>query len=692
MNNNKRLLFGDHFQIVKAIHEDYPQIVKAARNCDDVNSFKEYLINLIDNDTNDGPIARDSKSALKALIEYDGNAIHELSTEETIHIETIHFLWSHLRGNPVNGITTDFLLDIYKLFKLSFQPIEASEATPENLLTLMKKWPSGLNKDVRGVRNLNKERIVNLLIKKVEKRNSTSKYHFTPNTSESQKREMILEWWESASFHITMAIKDPVELNIYLNNTLTSETMETLLNAKKKGIPFFITPYYISLLNTDTIGYDDSAIRSYVIYSRELIETYGSIKAWEKEDAIIPGKPNAAGWILPAGDNIHRRYPEVAILIPDSMGRACGGICASCQRMYGFQSARLNFDFESLKPKESWDNKLQRLMDFFENDPQLKDILITGGDAFMSMNATLKKILDAVYKMALRKKRANENRAEGEKYAQMKRVRLGSRLLAYLPQRVDSNLVEILREFREKGLKAGISQFIIQTHFQTPLEVTPEAVKAIKAITDAGWIITNQLVYTVASSRRGQNTKLRRILNSAGVMCYYTFTVKGFNENFAVYTPNSRSMQEQTEEKKFGYLNDSQQDELEEILYKHNTSLEKSGSLATKITDFLKKYNLPFLATDRNVLNLPAIGKSMTFKTVGLTKEGKRILKFDHDNGRNHSKIIDKLGEIYIIENKSIATYLRQIVQLGENPRDYMSIWSYTKGETESRFKFYNCK
>ena len=40
----------------------------------------------------------------------------------------------------------------------------------------------------------------------------------------------------------------------------------------------------------------------------------------------------------------------------------------------------------------------------------------------------------------------------------------------------------------------------------------------------AGWIITNQLVYTVAASRRGHTTRLRQVLNSLGVMCYYTFS------------------------------------------------------------------------------------------------------------------------------------------------------------------------
>lgn len=455
-----------------------------------------------------------------------------------------------------------------------------------------------------------------------------------------------------------------------------------VVTGPQKRNAFFATPYYLSLLNTSGEGYNDEAIRSYILYSPRLVETYGNIRAWEREDIVEAGKPNAAGWLLPDGHNIHRRYPEVAILIPDTMGRACGGLCASCQRMYDFQSERLNFEFDALRPKESWDKKLRRLMSYFEEDTQLRDILITGGDALMSQDKTLKNILEAVYRMAARKRKANQERPEGEKYAELQRVRLGSRLLAYLPMRINDELIEILREFKEKASVIGVKQFIIQTHFQSPLEVTPYTREAIRKILSAGWLITNQLVYTVAASRRGHTTRLRQVLNSLGVVCYYTFSVKGFNENYAVFTPNSRSMQEQHEEKAFGKLTQEQADELYSLL-------ETGEDIATRIRHFMKKHHLPFMATDRSVLNLPAIGKSMTFNLVGITEEGRRILRFDHDSTRRHSSIIDKLGKIYIVENKSLAAYLRQLSKMGEDPEDYASIWSYTEGETEPRFKLY---
>jgi len=169
-------------------------------------------------------------------------------------------------------------------------------------------------------------------------------------------------------------------------------------------------------------SFDDHVIRGYMFYTKELVEEFGKIIAWEKEDQVEPGEPNAAGWLLPSTYNIHRRYPDVAILIPDSMGRACGGLCAICQRMYEFQSGILNFELEKLKPSETWIKKLRSLLSYFENDSQLRDILITGGDALMSANKTLEKMLLEVISMAYRKIEHNKYREPGDKYAEKEEV------------------------------------------------------------------------------------------------------------------------------------------------------------------------------------------------------------------------------------------------------------------------------
>jgi lysine 2,3-aminomutase len=128
----------------------------------------------------------------------------------------------------------------------------------------------------------------------------------------------------------------------------------------------------------------------------------------------------------------------------------------------------------------------------------------------MSADLTLKKILDAVYEMALRKKEANRNRPDGQKYAEIQRVRLGTRLPVYLPQRITPELAENIIRFQEKAMKIGIRQFVVQTHFQSPMEITPEAQLGIERLTAAGWMVANQLVFTAPCFTQGAFSKLGR--------------------------------------------------------------------------------------------------------------------------------------------------------------------------------------
>ena len=693
----KKMLVLTFSQLKQIYTQEMPELVEMAAVSPTVKDFKAGLLKHLDSCGMVNEVAEEAREQIRLLLQYDGQDVHELSTGQDISVQTIRLLYQFLTEKWENiEMPTDLFLELFQLFK-RLQGESVPLPSPQRIKSRNDRWDTGLDEEVREMRDENKERMLHLLIQKIENRKSkpSVRFHFEEGMSYEEKYQLVSKWWGDFRFHLSMAVKSPAELNRFLGNSLSSETMYLLNRARKKGMPFFATPYYLSLLNVTGYGYNDEAIRSYILYSPRLVETYGNIRAWEKEDIVEAGKPNAAGWLLPDGHNIHRRYPEVAILIPDTMGRACGGLCASCQRMYDFQSERLNFEFETLRPKESWDSKLRRLMTYFEQDTQLRDILITGGDALMSQNKTLRNILEAVYRMAVRKQRANLERPEGEKYAELQRVRLGSRLLAYLPMRINDELVDILREFKEKASAVGVKQFIIQTHFQTPLEVTPEAKETIRKILSAGWIITNQLVYTVAASRRGHTTRLRQVLNSLGVVCYYTFSVKGFNENYAVFAPNSRSMQEQQEEKIYGQMTPEQAEELYKILETkvsagiNEEKPKEDADTAKQIRRFMRKHHLPFLATDRSVLNLPAIGKSMTFQLVGLTEEGKRILRFEHDGTRHHSPIIDQMGQIYIVENKSLAAYLRQLSKMGEDPEDYASIWSYTKGETEPRFSLY---
>ncbi|TVQ82417.1 MAG: KamA family protein [Bacteroidetes bacterium] len=615
-------------------------------------------------------------------LDHAGIKVEDLNLRGKIAIsEPFKMLWMSVQKG-LGGAQTNFFLDMIHLFRQFSGKVNFERPDGKKVIEWMERHPGGLEPEIVKIREKNKQRIIHIFAKKIESGEIKSpKYKFPPNLSWDEKISLVNQWWDDHVFHLRFAVRNPDLLNELLDNSLDIETMNVLHKAKKRGIPFFINPYYVSLLNVNEPDFAkgaDLAIRYYVVYSKQLVDEFGHIVAWEKEDIVEPGKPNAAGWILPTHNNVHRRYPEVAILIPDTMGRACAGLCASCQRMYDFQRGNLNFDLDKLKPKETWDNKLKQIMKYWEQDSSLCDVLITGGDALMSSDASLEKILNAVYEMALNKKEANKTRPDGQKYAEILRVRLGTRLPAYLPQRITPKLGEILAGFKEKASRIGIREFVVQTHFQSPMEITPEAKLGIERLSKAGWMVANQLVFTAPASRRGHTAKLRKELNDIGVMPYYTFSVKGYMENMSKFATNARAVQEQMEEKVIGKVPEKYLDEIKD----YPQTAEK---MVEQINELRKKADLPFIATDRNVLNLPGVGKSMTYRVIGITRSGRRILEFDHDHTRSHSPIIEKLGKFIIVESKSIAAYLDQLEEMDEVKKEYESIWGYSIGETEYR-------
>lgn len=574
----------------------------------------------------------------------------------------------------------DFYEDLLHLLR-QLKGIERPQIpSRQQVYDWMGKHPSGLDQEIIELRKARKDFIIDELIQEIREAPRAEAYSLPKDSSREADQILVRSWWEEDTFQLMHAVRTTERLQKLLDGSLEDETIAVMDAAIQKGIPIFVTPYFLSMLMVDPpekFRFADIAIREYVLYSKSLVEEFGRIDAWEKEDKVVPGRPNAAGWILPS-NNIHRRYPNVAIFIPSTMGRACGGLCAYCQRMYDFQKGRFNFDLEQLKPKESWHEQLRRLMKYFEEDAQLQDILITGGDAMMSSTASLKEVLDAVYDMAKRKSRANEERPDGQKYAEIVRVRLGTKIPIYLPFRITEQRVRMLQEFRRKAEKIGIRQFIIQTHFSSAMEVSPEAAEAVRKLLAAGWCVNNQEVFTAAASRRGHTAKLRQVLNTIGVLPYYTFTVKGYLENEHCFANNSRSIQEQIEEKSIGRVDPKYYSLIRSFM-------KEPQDMQQHIDRIRSAEEIPFLATDRNTINLPGVGKSNIYRTIGITPDGRRILSFEQDHSRPHSPIIKTMGKVIIIESKSVSAYLRQLERIGEDIEDYQSIWGYSAGYIETR-------
>jgi len=703
-NFEKQSLTVRSLTIVKKIldenHDIYEIFITASSYDDALANLKKWLMDYISNhESAKRYCLNDSSQTIKELswkdigvvrllkyIDNEGAEYKDPNRNNNIEISSpIKNLYNAIIYGKGN-CSKDFFLDMLFLFRQINGRLKQKLPSEQKIKHWMSKYPSGLSERIIEIRKDNKRRILKVIIAELTSGEQTSKrYFFDEGMTEDEKYSRGLTWWNDYKFHLRFAVRSPQQLNKMLDYSLRPTRLTILNDAYERGIPFFINPYYLSLIDVNiTPGKtgSDRTLRDYIFHSKELVEEFGNIVAWEKEDVVEPGKPNAAGWVLPPYNNVHRRYPEVAIFIPDTRGRACGGLCVSCQRMYDFQSGHLNFNLDKLQPKMTWKKKMALLLKYFEEDTQLRDILITGGDAFMNTTESLEQILDGVYDMALRKKEANKNRPDGEKYAEIIRVRLGTRLPAFLPQRITKKFIKVLADFKVRASKIGIQQFRAQIHVQSAMEVTPQMKEAVSRILSAGWMVTNQLVFTTAASRRGHSNKLRKVLNDIGVIPYYTFSVKGFMENYFNFATNERAVQEKVEEKVFGQLDDKLTSQVAELHFDVENTQKKLAELR-------KTSHLPFLATDRNVLNLPGVGKSMTFTTIGITNDGRRILEFSHDHKRRHSPVIDSMGKVVIIESKSISDFLKQMETMGENPLDYSTIWGYSLSETSDRMSVF---
>jgi lysine 2,3-aminomutase len=369
---------------------------------------------------------------------------------------------------------------------------EAAEARTEILDDIgarmrkyFKKYPSGLDPDVRSWREENRARILRYF-----------------GGSE--------EDWYDHVWQLRHVIRDAKPLVDLIE--LTVEQKEAILQAAEHRIPFGITPFYLSLMDrTLSIGYDH-AVRAQVIPPPEYVE---AMVAHRAERGIIFDFMGEAD--TSPVDLVTRRYPGIAILKPFN---TCAQICVYCQRNWEIDEV---LDPHAMARKED----IERAMAWFDEHRSIGDVLITGGDPLILKDAQLLRLIEALA-------------AKDHVY----RIRLGTRTPVVLPMRWTDELVEQLARYHVPGRR----EIAIVTHFEHSYEITPEAMQAVQKIRRAGMSVYNQEVFTIENSRRFETAKLRRDLRLIGVDPYYTFNMKGKAETRRYMVPIARILQERKEE------------------------------------------------------------------------------------------------------------------------------------------------
>jgi len=353
------------------------------------------------------------------------------------------------------------------------------------MLKYFKKYPSGLEEEVISWRTENRSRILR---------------HFKGTEKD----------WNNYMWQIRNVIRKSKPLAELIE--LSAEQQEAIDRAVQNNIAFGITPYYLSLMDSQiSVGYDH-AIRAQVIPPKEYVDKMSELRPGRKLSFDFMGEHDCS-----PVDLVTRRYPMIAIIKPYN---TCAQICVYCQRNWEIERV---LEPRALASKEKMENALS----WFDRHKSIGDVLITGGDPLVMKDAQLENILATL-----------------SKKKHIYRIRIGSRTPVVLPMRFTDELVAMLAKYHQPPRL----QLSIVTHFEHSYEITPEAMEAVQKLRKAGISVYNQQVFTVENSRRFETAKLRKDLKSIGVDPYYTFNMKGKEETKQYMVPIARILQERKEE------------------------------------------------------------------------------------------------------------------------------------------------
>lgn len=422
----------------------------------------------------------------------------------------------------------------------------------------------------------------------------------------SQNKARILKYfgateveWDQWPWQIRHIISDADTLKALIR--LTRDEYQAVLAARRHKIPFGITPYYLSLLDYHSHRQHDAALRAQVIPSRYYVEQLIAAKTAQEcsMDFMLENDTSPL-------DGITRRYPMIAILKPVT---TCPQICVYCQR---------NWEIEDVYSRQAFlgPERLDQALRWIANTPEIREVLITGGDPLLLADHKIESIL-----MRLARLR------------QVERIRIGTRTPVTLPQRITEALVKTIGRFHLPGRR----EVMIVTHFEHAYEVTPQAMEAVQKFRRSGMDVYNQLVYTFYNSRRFEAVALRNLLRLIGVTPYYTFNTKGKAETDDYRVPIPRLLQEQKEEARL-----------------------MPGTVRT----------------DEIVFNVPRLGKNYLraaqhHDVISILPDGCRVYEF-HPWEKKLS-----LVDTYIYKDVPVYDYLQRLAEAGENPDDYHTIWYY---------------
>ncbi|MGM0620244.1 MAG: lysine 2,3-aminomutase [Bacteroidota bacterium] len=230
-------------------------------------------------------------------------------------------------------------------------------------------------------------------------------------------------------FEVLTGIKFPVEQQKLMRKTLDR-------------FPLSITPYYLSLIDTDNYE-NDPVFKQAFANINEL-----SVLKTDLEDPLSEDTDSPV-------EGITHRYPDRVLF---HVSNVCSMYCRHCTRK------RKVGDVDSIPGKA----QLKKGIEYIKNTPQVRDVLLSGGDPLMLSDSYLDWLLSEITAIP-----------------HVEVVRLGTRMPVVLPYRITDDLIKVLKKYQPLW---------INTHFNHPREITSSSREALTMLADAGFPLGNQSV------------------------------------------------------------------------------------------------------------------------------------------------------------------------------------------------------
>ncbi|NMB54762.1 MAG: lysine 2,3-aminomutase [Leptolinea sp.] len=237
------------------------------------------------------------------------------------------------------------------------------------------------------------------------------------------------------------------QLSHRLNSAEDFERVFPLTDSERKALSTSnlfrvdITPYFASLINPDD---PEDPIR------RQVIPTAGEILPFTgmMEDSLAEDRHS------PVPGLVHR-YPDRALMLVTTQ---CASYCRYCTR------SRIVGDPNATFSRAEFELQL----DYLRNTPQIRDVLLSGGDPLTMAPKILEELL-----------------AKLREIPHIEIVRIGSRVPVFMPQRVTTELTDMLQKYHPLWMNI---------HVNHPNEITAELAEACDRLLRAGIPLGNQSV------------------------------------------------------------------------------------------------------------------------------------------------------------------------------------------------------